>query len=211
MVEWLKNFIETYEYIAIFFLMLIENIFPPIPSEVILPLSGAISYQKELNPLLALLSATIGSVAGVVFWYYVGLFLRRYKIEKFFKKYGIWISITYEEYIKSMNFFHRHSGKAVFLARMTPTFRTLISVPAGMVEMPFIKFLVWTSLGTAIWSAILFYLGYAFGSEYEQHMGVINIIGNASIALIVALYVIKVIKYQFFDKHRSIENIESKK
>lgn len=202
MIEWITSFIEEMRYIGVFLLMLLENIFPPIPSEFILPLCGLSIARGELDPVLLLLSGSSGSLAGAVFWYILARKINENKLEHFIKHHGPWLAITWEEYQNTLHFFEKHSNKAVFLARMVPTFRTLISVPAGLVKMPIGRFLAFTTLGTLIWSATLMYAGYTLKDEYEQISKYIGYIGNIIFAGIIILYLYKLI---FSKKQKSKE------
>jgi membrane protein DedA with SNARE-associated domain len=196
MIDWITSLIEQYEYFGIFLLILIENIFPPIPSEIILPLSGFAVSQGKLDPLLVLLSATLGSLAGAVFWYLIGKWIGQQRLERFIHRHGRWLAISTKDYEKTTRFFEKHCGKAVFVGRMIPAFRTLISIPAGLVKMPWGKFLLYSSAGTLLWSGLLIYAGYALEDEYQQISNYIDVATNLIIGGIVVLYFYRLLKHQ---------------
>jgi membrane protein DedA with SNARE-associated domain len=121
MTSLIEEFIKQAGYFAIFLLMLLENVFPPLPSEIILSISGITAAQGELNPFLAVLSATIGSLAGAGFWYWVGNKVGHDRLEKWISKKGMWVGLSEESYQKALRFFDKHATAAVFWGRMVPT------------------------------------------------------------------------------------------
>lgn len=196
MIEWITGLIERFEYLGIFLLMLLENIFPPIPSEIILPLSGFSVSRGQLDPALVLLAASLGSLAGAIFWYWVGKWFSEDKLARFIEHHGRWLAISPNDYRKTFNFFHKHSGKAVFLGRMIPAFRTLISIPAGLVNMPFGRFLFFSTLGTVLWSGLLIYAGYALEDKYQTVASYVSTATNIIFAGIIVLYFYKLWKFK---------------
>lgn len=174
-------------------LMLIENIFPPIPSEIILPLSGFMSAQGELNPFALLASSTAGAVAGALFWYYIGFKMGEQRVGRWIEKHSRWLALSTSDYHKIERFFDRHSGRSVFFGRMIPTFRSLISLPAGIFAMGMTRFLIYTTLGSMIWNSFLIYAGYALGDEYSRIAGPIGWVANIIVAGIVILYLYRLI------------------
>tara|TARA_B100001750_G_scaffold213622_1_gene196242 strand:- start:1318 stop:1914 length:597 start_codon:yes stop_codon:yes gene_type:complete len=196
MADWVLQLIENHGYIAIFFLMFLENVFPPIPSEVILPLSGYIASQGSLNPLLILIASVSGAMLGVIFWYLIGRLIGQLRLEKFFEKYGVYIAITLNDYQKGLMFFEKYRRISVFFGRLIPVIRTVISIPAGLTKMRFLNFTILSTLGTIIWSGLLLYSGYFAGREYEIAAHYIGIITNVIIGLLILCYVIKIIHFQ---------------
>jgi membrane protein DedA with SNARE-associated domain len=172
MLEWITNTISSLGYLGITLLMFLENLFPPIPSELIMPLAGftASPYQPggaKLNIIGVFLSGLLGSVLGALIWYYPGKFLGEQRLKKLTNKYGRWLNISSEDIDKAKSWFHRHGRKAVLIGRIVPGIRTLISVPAGMSNMALLPFLFYTTLGSAVWVALLTYSGYLLGTQYE--------------------------------------------
>jgi membrane protein DedA with SNARE-associated domain len=172
MLEWITNTISSLGYLGIALLMFLENLFPPIPSELIMPLAGftASPYQPggaKLNIIGVFLSGLLGSVAGALIWYYPGKFLEERRLKKLAHKYGKWLSVSSEDIDKAKNWFHRQGSKAVLIGRIVPGIRTFISIPAGMSSMPLLPFLFYTTVGSALWVSLLTYLGYVLGRQYE--------------------------------------------
>lgn len=204
MSQWITDFIENFQYFGVFLLMLLENIFPPIPSEVILPLSGYVVSQGGLSMTGVLFAASLGALAGAFFWYAVGRWLGEKKLERFIVNYGPWLAITVDEYKTTVDFFKKYTGYAVLIGRILPTFRTLISVPAGMVKMNFLVFTAMTALGSVMWSAALIYIGHEFGAHYNQAAQYIDYIANGTMALIILAYLYKLVKFHVLKKGRLV-------
>ena len=162
--------VETNPYIAYFvigFAMFSENLIPPIPSEIIMPLGGYFVYQGDLNFYILIFSGLIGTVVGALPWYFLGKLLNEKKLSNFIDKKGKFIGISAKELDKSKLWFDKYGVSLVFWGRLIPGIRTLISVPAGVELMPINKFLLWTSLGSLIWVIFLTSAGYLFGENYE--------------------------------------------
>ena len=162
--------VETNPYIAYFvigFAMFLENLIPPIPSEIIMPLGGYFVYQGDLNFYILIFSGLIGTVVGALPWYFLGKLLNEKKLSNFIDKKGKFIGISAKELDKSKLWFDKYGVSLVFWGRLIPGIRTLISVPAGVELMPINKFLLWTSLGSLIWVIFLTSAGYLFGENYE--------------------------------------------
>ena len=155
-------------YLVICFAMFLENIIPPIPSEIIMPLGGFYVYEGVLNFYLLVLFGLIGTVVGSLPWYYLGRFINEKKITNFIDKRGQFFGITTKDLSKSRIWFNKYGTSLVFWGRLVPGVRTLISVPAGIELMPQIKFLVWTSLGSLIWVIFLTSAGYFVGDNWED-------------------------------------------
>ena len=147
--------------------MFLENIIPPIPSEIIMPLGGFFVYQQKLNFYILVLWGVLGTIAGSIPWYYLGKLVNEKRLSNFLDKRGKFIGITSNDLIKSKRWFDKYGVSLVFWGRLVPGIRTLISVPAGMELMPLRKFLIWTSLGSLIWVALLTYAGFVFGENYQ--------------------------------------------
>ena len=154
-------------YLVICFAMFLENIIPPIPSEIIMPLGGFFVYQGNLNFFILVVFGLIGTVLGALPWYYLGRFLNEKKLADFVESKGKILGITSKDLNKSKSWFDKYGVSLVFWGRLIPGIRTLISVPAGIEMMPLKKFLVWTTLGSLIWVVLLSLSGYVLGENYE--------------------------------------------
>ena len=155
-------------YLVICFAMFLENIIPPIPSEIIMPLGGFFVYQGNLNFYILVIFGLIGTVLGALPWYYLGKFLNEKKLANFVESKGKFLGITSKDLNKSKLWFDKYGVSLVFWGRLIPGIRTLISVPAGIELMPLKKFLLWTTLGSLIWVVLLSLSGYIFGENYRN-------------------------------------------
>ena len=168
MTDWIVRLIHNLGYVGLAFLTFLENVFPPIPSEVIIPLGGFLVAQGELTLVGVVAAGTVGSLAGGLVLYAVGRQFTQERVRALTGRYGQWLLLTVEDVEKAFAWFDRHGEWAVFLARLVPGLRSLISIPAGSHEMRLVSFIVYTTLGTAIWSAILACGGVMLGSRYHQ-------------------------------------------
>src|SRR4051794_21003899 len=155
MFDWITGIVRQGGYSGVFLLMLAENIVPPIPSELIMPLAGFTAARRELSITLVIVAGTAGSVAGALFWYHVGRRLGLDRLKRFASRHGRLLTLSPEDVDRAHGWFERHGAKAVFFGRLVPTVRTLISVPAGINGMPLPSFLTWSVLGTGLWTALL--------------------------------------------------------
>ena len=131
MTEWITNTMTSMGYLGIALLMFLENLFPPIPSELIMPLAGFTVHEGQMEFIPAVVAGIVGTVVGALPWYYLGRVVDEEKIEKLADKYGKWITVSAKDIQKANQWFNRHGSKAVLLCRLVPGVRTLISLPAG--------------------------------------------------------------------------------
>ena len=157
----------TLAYLSICVAMFLENIIPPIPSEIIMPLGGFFVYQEKLNFYILVFCGLLGTILGSLPWYYLGRLLNEKRISNFIKKRGKYLGIKNSDLDKSRRWFEKYGVSLVFWGRLVPGIRTLISVPAGMELMPQGPFLIWTTLGSLIWVSALTLAGYLFGENYQ--------------------------------------------
>lgn len=155
-------------YGAIFAAMFLENLFPPIPSELIMPLGGFYVQQGKLALLPVVLAGLLGTVLGTLPWYGIGRLVNEQRIEGWLERHGRWIGISPRELHRSREWFNRHGTALVFWGRLVPGIRTLISVPAGIEMMPFAPFLLWTTAGSLIWTVLLTVAGLMLGQGYSD-------------------------------------------
>ncbi len=165
--EWVLAIMAKFGYFGIIFAMFAENVFPPIPSEVIMPAAGFAVARGDLNLILVILAGTLGAVLGALPLYYLGSVFDEERLVTLTEKYGKYVFIKPNDVKSSNEWFDRHGKKAVFFGRMVPGIRSLISIPAGMNKMPMVSFLLLTALGSSIWATILTVAGYYFGENYE--------------------------------------------
>ncbi|MGC6483898.1 MAG: DedA family protein [Synechococcus sp.] len=155
-------------YCAIFAAMALENLFPPIPSELIMPLGGFLVQQGQLQFLPVVLAGLLGTVFGALPWYGIGRVINEERIEQWLERHGRWIGISPAELSRSRSWFNRFGTALVFWGRLVPGIRTLISVPAGIEMMPLVPFLAWTTAGSLIWTLLLTLAGFLLGESYSS-------------------------------------------
>ena len=155
-------------YGAIFAAMFLENLFPPIPSELIMPLGGFLVQQGELQFIPVVLAGLVGTVVGALPWYGIGRLINEERIEHWLERHGRWIGISPAELARSRRWFNRFGTALVFWGRLVPGIRTLISVPAGIEMMPLAPFLIWTTVGSLIWTLLLTVAGLLLGESYSN-------------------------------------------
>ena len=178
--------ILNFSYFGVFLLICLENLFPPIPSEIILTFAGYLTIQYDSNIFLMIFSSTFGSWIGAEILYYLGHTLQPLKFEKFLNK------MRFElKYIDKTNeWFHTYGSFTVFICRFIPIIRSLISIPAGMTKMKHLSFTLYTILGSLIWTSILIYIGRTLGKNYEL---IANMMDQYSIFLILIIIVLLII------------------
>lgn len=163
--------VENYGYIGIFMLIFIENVFPPIPSEAVLLFGGALTVSTALNAPGMIVAATIGSVSGAIVLYALGRIFKAERLRKLFEgKFGQVLHLNPEHVDKSVVWFEKYESKAVLICRCVPIVRSLISIPAGFASMNIPKFLLLTTIGSAVWNTVLVYIGSMLGEAWEKAM-----------------------------------------
>ncbi|MFB9991772.1 DedA family protein [Deinococcus oregonensis] len=185
MAEWVQNVMETFGYAGILLLMIVENLFPPIPSELILPSAGFAASRGSLNVVIVLVVATLGSVIGTLPLYYIGRAFGEEKLVAWADKHGKWLTLRGKDIRQADDWFDRHGTKAVLFGRMIPGIRSLLSLPAGMSEMPLPKFLTYSAIGSGIWAALLIGAGYLLGEHYDRVEQYISPISRVILVLLV--------------------------
>ena len=176
--------------------MFLENIIPPIPSEIIMPLGGFFVYQQKLNFYILVFWGVLGTILGSLPWYYLGRLVNEKRLSNFLEKKGKYLGISTDDLIKSKKWFEKYGTSLVFWGRLVPGIRTLISVPAGIELMPLRKFLIWTTFGSFIWVALLTYLGYLFGENYpiiETYLDQVKYVVKPVLILIFLYFLIKLL------------------
>ncbi|MDX2240937.1 MAG: DedA family protein [Leptolyngbyaceae cyanobacterium bins.302] len=164
--QWIVSVMTAMDYWGIGLLMFLENLFPPIPSELIMPLAGFTVAQGKMEFVPAVVAGVVGTVLGALPWYYAGKLISEQRLRYWADHYGKWLTISGRDIDKANEWFTRHGVKAVFLCRLVPGVRTLISLPAGFNAMPLVPFLVFSTLGTIIWVSFLTFLGFKLGENY---------------------------------------------
>ncbi|MCA9766512.1 MAG: DedA family protein [Carnobacterium sp.] len=163
---WIQHIMEQFGYIGVAFLIMIENIFPPIPSEVILTFGGFMTTTTNLTITGMIIVSTIGSVSGALVLYGLGSFLDITRLEKIVDRWGTILRLSKKDLHKANQWFTKHGIATVFFCRFIPLIRSLISIPAGMSKMKISLFLLFTTLGSLIWNTVLIYFGALVGSNW---------------------------------------------
>lgn len=182
--NWITDFMEEFGYLGIFLMIALENVFPPIPSEVILTFGGVMTTYTNLTIIGVIVAATAGSVAGAVILYGIGLLLDVENLEKIIDRWGNILRVTKEDIRKADAWFDKYGYWTVLFCRMIPLIRSLISIPAGMSNMKFWMFLLFTTIGTLIWNIILVSLGAAVGESWEEIVHFMDIYSNITYVLL---------------------------
>ena len=184
MEAWITDWMNQFGYLGVFLLILAENIFPPIPSEVILTLGGFMTTTTSMTKFGIIIASTAGSVIGAAILYGIGLLLDVKRLEKIIGKYGKYLRLTIKDIHKADAWFDKYGVWAVFFGRLIPLVRSLISIPAGMSNMKFGLFLLFTTLGTLIWNTVLVSVGAAVGDNWDEIVGYMDIYSNIVYTLI---------------------------
>ncbi|WP_019375616.1 DedA family protein [Virgibacillus halodenitrificans] len=200
MENWLTDIMSEFGYMGIMFLIALENIFPPIPSEVILTFGGFMTTTSKLSVIGVITSATAGSVVGAIILYMIGLQLDVAKLEKVVDRWGHVLRITKKDIYKADRWFNKYGPWTVFFCRFVPLIRSLISIPAGMSNMNVGLFLLFTTLGTLIWNIVLVNLGASLGNSWEvvvEYMGIYS-----KVIYVVSLLLVAILLYLFIKRRR---------
>lgn len=167
MTDWIINLIEQGGYWGIFLLMIIENVFPPIPSEVIMGMGGVAVARGTMTFWPLLLIGTVGSTLGNYVWFHAGEKLGYRRLRPLIDRWGRWLTVDWQDIETSTRFFQRHGQWVVFALRFSPLLRTIISLPAGLTHMSRGKFLAFTFAGAAVWNSALI-LGGHWAADYLE-------------------------------------------
>ncbi|MBC2012810.1 DedA family protein [Listeria marthii] len=168
METWITSIMADFGYIGIFLLIMVENLFPPIPSEIILTFGGFMTTISSLNVVMVIIVATLGSVVGAILLYKVASYFGKERLTKIVLKYGRILRLKESDIERAESFFLKYGSWAVFLCRMIPLIRSLISIPAGMTKMKMSRFLILTTAGSLLWNTVLIGLGALLGESWSE-------------------------------------------
>ena len=199
MSDWVIRLIEQSGYLGVGFLMFLETIFPPIPSEVIMPVAGVAAGQGKLSYALVVASGTTGAMLGNIVWYLAARALGITRLEPIVRRFGRWITITWPELLRAEKWFRKNGTVFVSLGRLLPTIRSLVSIPAGLLKMRFRTFFIASTIGTAVWTALLTGAGYILGERYHDIDKIIGPVSNAIIILLVIVYIYRLWTHRGID------------
>ena len=184
MAEWVFRIVEWGGYWGVALLMFLETVFPPIPSEVVMPLAGVVAARGHLSLTAVIIAGTLGSMLGNLLWYGVAHWLGLTRFRPLIDRYGRWLTLDWAEIERAHRLFDTRGRMIVFVGRMLPTIRTLVSIPAGLLKMRFMPFMFWSTLGSMIWTAGLAVAGWVLGHEFSR---VETVLGPVSLILIVGI------------------------
>lgn len=187
--------VSSTHYFGIVLLMFIENVFPPIPSEIIMPLAGYMAAQQQLSLPGTILAGTAGSVLGALPLYYLGRKLGEDRLKEFADKHGRWLTLSRHDIDNAKRWFDRYGAAATFVCRLIPGVRSLISIPAGITSMSWVTFLIYTTLGTGIWATLLAYLGYVLGRNYTTVADYVDPVSWIVLGAVGVLYIVRVMRH----------------
>lgn len=196
MSDWIIRLIDQSGYLGVGFLMFLETVFPPIPSEVIMPVAGLSAARGTMSLWGVIASGTAGAMLGNYFWYLAARVIGIERFRPFIQRFGRFLTLDWAEIEKAERLFGTRGWAIVFFGRMLPTLRSLISIPAGLLDMRLSTFVIWSTIGTAIWTSLLAAAGYMLGKRFAE---IETIIGPLSIAIIVVIaigYVWRLIRWR---------------
>lgn len=198
MTDWIISIMEQLGYFGIALLMFLDNVFPPIPSEVIMPSAGFAASKGQLLLSGVIIAGSFGSLLAAALLYWVGRKIPNQSIFNWVDRYGKYLFIKSEDVKKALDWFEKYGHRVVFFGRMVPAVRSLISIPAGMSHMPFWKFMLYSSVGTIIWTTFLACVGYYFGNNIELMQQIFNRVGYVIIVIVLIL-----VAYFFYKKSKA--------
>lgn len=187
--DWIFDLIDEGGLVGIYFLMLLETVFPPIPSEVIMPVAGLAAANGPMSLPGVAAAGTAGAMTGNFLWYLAARIVGVARFRPFIERYGRWLTLDWPDVERTHQLFGRFGGAIVMIGRVVPTIRSVVSIPAGLVRMRLPGFLVWSTIGTAAWSSALAAAGWLLGTQIGRVEQVVGPVSTAVIALIVGLYV----------------------
>ena len=201
MQEAIISIMNNWGYLGVFFLIAIENIFPPIPSEVILLFGGFMTTKSKLSIIGVIISSTLGSIIGALILYYIGKILNKERLKKIIRgKIGKLLRLKEKDIDKADEWFDSKGNKTVFFCRFVPILRSLISIPAGMSEMEMPKFLIYTLVGSAIWNSVITIIGSIVGEKWQSILDIFDKYSHITLIILIILFIIFV--YLFYKKRK---------
>ncbi len=196
MSEWIIEIVTEWGYAGLFFLMVLENVFPPIPSELIMPFAGYAAANGQLDPWAVMASGVAGSLVGTSVWYFAARALGMERFRKLCNWFGRIATVNERDIDTAVHWFDRYGIWAVLGGRLIPAIRTLISVPAGLAAMPFWLFLLVSTIGTALWTGILTLSGYVLHEHYEKVEAWVDPVSTAVVVIVVVIYIFRFITWK---------------
>jgi membrane protein DedA with SNARE-associated domain len=165
---WVQDVIEQLGYVGVALLVVAENVFPPIPSEIVLPFAGFVAQRGSESVIIMILAATVGSVGGALIMYWIAAFIGDERLHAFTRKFGKWVQIREVDLSRAEEWFDRHATSAVLLGRCVPLIRSVVSIPAGFRRMKLVPYIAYTFAGSLVWNILLIGAGALLGDNWER-------------------------------------------
>jgi membrane protein DedA with SNARE-associated domain len=192
MFEWITSVVRSLGYTGVVALTFLENVFPPIPSELVIPLAGFVAASSELSLGWVIAAGTAGSLGGAIVWYEIGRRVGERRVREWVDRSGKWLTLSAEDVDRAQGWFKRNGGAAVFAGRLVPGVRTFVSLPAGFAGMPRAPFILYSAVGTLLWTAALAYAGVVLEANFTVVGDYIGVVTNV---LLVGLAVLVIRRY----------------
>jgi membrane protein DedA with SNARE-associated domain len=183
---WVQDVIEQLGYLGVALLVVLENVFPPIPSEIVLPFAGFVAQQGSESVVLMILAATVGSVIGALIMYWIAAIIGDERLHAFTRRFGKWVQIREADLTRAEEWFDRHAMSAVLVGRCVPLIRSVVSIPAGFRRMKLIPYIAYTFLGSLVWNIALVGAGAVLGENWERVEPVVATFQRIVIVVILA-------------------------
>ncbi|MGA0081226.1 MAG: DedA family protein [Ilumatobacteraceae bacterium] len=197
---WVQDVIEQLGYLGVALLVVLENVFPPIPSEIVLPFAGFVAQRGSDSVVLMILAATVGSVIGALIMYWIAAVIGDERLHAFTRRFGKWVQIREADLTRAEEWFDRHAVSAVLVGRCVPLIRSVVSIPAGFRRMKLVPYIAYTFLGSLAWNIALVGAGAILGENWERVEPVVAAFQRIVIVLVVAA--VARLAYTFFRRRR---------
>ncbi|KAB7648728.1 DedA family protein [Polymorphobacter fuscus] len=196
MIGFLSQLIVRGGYPGIVLLTFIETIFPPLPSEVFMPMAGYVAAQGEISLVGAIIAGTLGSLAGAWLWYAIGRAIGLGRARQLAARHGRWLTLHPRDIDRAVDWFDRYGGALVLFGRMVPAIRSVVSVPAGIAHMPAWRFLLLSGLGSLIWTSLLMTAGFWLGKDYGRVAAWADPLSTVVVGVMVIVYVVRLVRFR---------------
>ena len=181
---WAQDVIEQFGYVGVALLVVVENVFPPIPSEIVLPFAGFVAQRGSESVVIMILAATVGSVGGALIMYWIAAVIGDERLHAFTRKFGKWVQIREVDLTRAEEWFDRHATSAVLLGRCVPLIRSVVSIPAGIRRMKLVPYIAYTFVGSLVWNILLIGAGALLGDNWERVGSYVGVFQWVVIALV---------------------------